>query len=149
MIFYQQSATKTSTHACIYTQINTHYSFLSFTMNYRSSWTKMFFSTLVSFLFFLYFHFFTGSQMQWNKGFWYIYIYIYICVYIYIYIYIYNTIRTHLETKRQDITLNITWEVIKSAPSYNKISRYLLCLHENFVMITHPSQYTLLNHKSR
>ena len=46
------------------------------------------------------------------------------------------------------ITPSITWEIIKSAIAYNKISRCLLCLQEKVAIITDPSQHTLLNYKS-
>ena len=49
--------------------------------------------------------------------------------------------------KDRNITPSIIWEVIKSAPVYNKISqRCLLRCQEKVAIITHPLKNTLLNY---
>ena len=51
--------------------------------------------------------------------------------------------------KRENVTLDLKWEVLRTAKSYSDITkRCSLCLHEKLAIITYPYPDELLNRRS-
>ena len=59
------------------------------------------------------------------------------------------TIKGHSITNDVQMRQHFQWSVVRCATPYSNISKKcILCLYENFVIITYPRQHKLLNKQS-